>query len=168
MKRATVPGVRAADVNWFWRQGRQRPGVQVWYIGDSGIAATILASLRTQSDPGHHFEVDPAESVSLELSLQIEWDSRYREEDVLDAVRDHLLLADEAMLRPENIGIGAALYRSRIIEAAMAVDGVIGVPDIQHDGLAFTEMGLKPGTGKYFDLESGALLLNGTDGTEGE
>ncbi len=165
---ASVPGVRAVDVGWFWRKGRQRPGVQVWYIGDDGIAATVLSKLRAQSDPGHHFEVEAAANVSLHLSLQIEWNERFRQEDVLDAVRERLLLADDAMLRPENIGIGAPLFRSRIIEGAMSVDGVLGVPDIQHDGFVFTEMGLKPGTGSYFDLESGALLLNGTDGTEAE
>lgn len=157
----TVGGVRAARCVWQWSAQRQRPVVEVWYIGATSIAGNVLQKLRGLSDSVTPIKVDTAVSLPTVLSLSIEIDPRRLEDDVLSAVRTALTNPTSGMLAPENIGIGAALFESRIFAAVLAVPGALAVQGLMLNGSSFPGYGVDPQTGNYFDLEAGTLLLNG-------
>jgi hypothetical protein len=162
---AGAPGVRATRVEWRWHGRRQGPVVQVWYVGEAGIELALAQTLRRLSNDTTAIDVDPAVGRPVHLALDLEVDPRRLKDDVLREARA-ALLGDEGLLAPERIGIGLPLYRSRIFAAVMAVEGVHGVRAILWDGKPFADFARSPGAGRYFDLEAGALLLNGQDGTE--
>jgi hypothetical protein len=164
---ATVGGVRAARVEWRWNQLRQRPVVQVWYIGASTVAATVSQKLRGLSDPATPIEVSQAQPTPVTLSISIEIDPRRFESDVLAAVRSALMDAETGLLAPERIGIGVALFRSRIFETVLEVPGAVAVNGLLWNSESFNQYGRAPQAGKYFDFENGVLLLNGKAGANG-
>ena len=65
------------------------------------------------------------------------------------------------MLAPKQVGIGLALFQSRIFDAVLAVPGAIAVHGLLLNGAAFTDYGMDPGPGNFFDFENGGLVLNG-------
>src|SRR6266566_804918 len=158
---ASVPGVRAVRAEWRWNQLRQRPLVQVWYLGAATVKKDVIAKLNGLSDSVTPIEADQAASVPATLSLSIEIDPKRIEADVLAAVRQALMNTDTGLLAPERIGIGLALFRSRIFDAVLAVPGAVAVTGLMWNGRAFSQYGISAGSGKYFDLEKGSLLLNG-------
>ena len=158
---ASVPGVRAVRAEWRWNQLRQRPLVQVWYLGAATVKKDVIAKLNGLSDSVTPIEADQAASVPATLSLSIEIDPKRIEADVLAAVRQALMNTDTGLLAPERIGIGLALFRSRIFDAVLAVPGAVAVTGLMWNGSAFSQYGISAGSGKYFDLEKGSLLLNG-------
>src|SRR4029079_7032436 len=81
------PGVRAASAEWRWNQQAQRPVVQIFYIGDAGIEDEIKTSLYGLTDPSTPISVTRATGRVETLVLDIKWDERYLEDDVLAAVR---------------------------------------------------------------------------------
>lgn len=164
---ATVGGVRAARVEWRWNNLRQRPVVQVWYIGAAAVAATVSQKLRGLSDPATPIEVSQAQPTPVTLSISIEIDPRRFEADVLAAVRDALMNAETGLLAPERIGIGVPLFRSRIFETVLDVPGALAVNGLLWNSESFNPYGRVPQAGKYFDLENGVLLLNGKAGANG-
>lgn len=169
---ATVGGVRAVRAEWRWNQERQRPVVQIWYIGAAALAAKISQRVRSLSDPATPIEAAQAQPVlvlnsPVKLSIAIEIDPRRLEGDVLAAVRTALMDTTTGLLAPERIGIGLPLFRSRIFEAVLAVPGAAAVTGLLWNERAFDPYGLSPGAGRYFDLENGTLLLNGKAGANG-
>ncbi|HMG73703.1 MAG TPA: hypothetical protein VK582_09390 [Pyrinomonadaceae bacterium] len=163
---ASVGGVRAVRAEWRWNQLRQRPLVQIWYIGAAGVALTVSQKLRGLSDPTTPIEVDQAQAVPASMSISIEIDPRYLEPDVLAAVRTALMDTESGLLCPELIGIGVPLFRSRIFDAVLDVPGTVAVTGLLLNGVAFDPYGISPGAGKYFDFENGTLLLNGKTGVD--
>jgi hypothetical protein len=164
---AAAQGVRAVSAEWRWNQTKQRPVVQIYYIGEPGIESKIAQALRALADPTTPINVSAATPVAREISLDIEINPRYLEEDVLVAVRDALLNKETGLLSPERIGIGKPLYRSRIFETVLAVAGALAVRGLLIDGVGFSDFAITPGAGNYFDFESGAVLLNGKAGSNG-
>jgi predicted phage baseplate assembly protein len=164
---ASVGGVRAVRAEWRWNRLRQRPVVQIWYIGAPALAAKISQRVRSLSDPATPIEAEHAEPVTVTFSMSIEIDPRRLEEDVLAAVRAALMDTGTGLLAQERIGIGLPLFRSRIFQVVLAVPGTVAVTGLLWDENPFDPYGLSPGAGKYFDLESGALLLNGKAGANG-
>jgi hypothetical protein len=163
---ATVPGVRAVSAEWRWNAARQRPLVQIHYVGASPLAPTVSQKLHGLTDPTTPIAVDPATPLPRTLALQIEIDPRHLEADVLRAVRAALMRPETGFLAPERIGIGVPLFRSRLFAVVLAVPGVVAVRGLLVDGLGVPDYGITPGAGHYFDFEAGTLLLNGraTDG----
>jgi hypothetical protein len=158
---ASVSGVRAVRAEWRWNSLRQRPLVQVWYIGAVSIAKDVIQKLRGLSDSVTPIAVELATPVVGILSLSIEIDPRRIEADVLADIRTALMDAETGLLAPERIGIGLPLFRSRIFETVLAVPGTLAVAGLLWNGNAFDSYGIEPGAGKYFDFEHGTLLLNG-------
>ena len=156
---AGVAGVRAVHAQWRWHARKQRPVVQIWYIGQSGIEKTLSQTLRSLSDPSIPIDVKPAQGIPVTLSLDIQIDSRYVKDNVLAAVRKTLMDKKTGLLSPERIGIGQPLFRSRIFERVVAVPGAVAVKDIQWNGKSFSKFAKSPGAGKYFDLKKKSLLL---------
>jgi hypothetical protein len=121
----------------------------------------VAQKLRALSDPSTSIVVDAAQPVIGTLSISIETDERRLEADVLAAVRTALMNPDAGLLAPERVGIGLALFRSRIFDAVLAVEGAVAVNGLMWNVSNFDPYGRKPGAGKYFDFENGTLLLNG-------
>ena len=158
---ATVGGVRAVSAEWRWNVERQRPVVQIYYIGPTPLGATVSQKLRGLTDPTTPIAVDPAAPLPRTLALQIEIDPRHLEATVLAAVRVALLSPETGILAAERIGIGRALFRSRIFATVLAVAGALAVRGLLLDGADFPDYGITPGAGKYFDFEQSGLVLNG-------
>lgn len=166
---AREPGVVAAKSAWRWHETKQRPVAQIYYIGDAGLEAQLRAKLENLVEPFTPLVIAPAEAVVRELSIAVDVDARYLEQTVLANVRAALLDAADGLLAPARIGIGAALFRSRIYECVLAVEGAVSVTSLLLNGEAFPgasalpgqEYGVSPGTGRYFDFAAGGLILNG-------
>lgn len=88
------------------------------------------------------------------------------EDAVFADVKSALLDPESGILAPENIGIGSPLYRSRIFDAVLSVDGAKSVLGLLWDGRPFTDFyPEKPQAGHYYDFEKGSLVINGKAGT---
>jgi hypothetical protein len=157
---SSAPGVRAVRADWAWNPMRQRPVVEIWYIGTAD-SKTLLQTLRALSDSVTPIAVDQATSVPATLALSIEIDPKRLESDVLAAVRAALTTPGAGMLSPELIGIGLPLFRSRIFDAVLSVRGAVAVTGILVNNSPFIDWAVQPGSGNYFDFENGVLLLNG-------
>ncbi len=157
---ANVPGVRAVRAEWRWNDTKQRPVVQIWYIGAASVATLIRQTLSGLTDPTVPISVDEATPVPSNLAISIEIDPRRLSSDVITAVRTALTNTTTGMLAPENIGIGAALFRSQIFEAVLAVPGAVAVDGLLWNGAPFDPYGIASASGTYFDLENGVLSLN--------
>src|SRR5215831_8127008 len=158
---ASVGGVRAVRCEWRWNIKRQRPLVEVYYIGAASVAQSVVKKLRGLSDSVTPIEVDQATAIPSTLSLSIEIDPRRLEADVIAAVRSTLMDPASGILAPEHVGIGLALFQSRIFDAVLAVPGTVAVHGLLLNGSVFKDYGVDPGAGNYFDFETGALVLNG-------
>lgn len=158
---ATVGGVRAVAAEWRWNEQRQRPLVQIYFVGAPALAATISQKLRGLTDPTTPIAVTPATALSVSLAIQVDTDPRRLEADVLKAVRAALLAPAAGALTPERLGIGRTLFRSELFAAVLAVPGATAVRQLLLGGTAFPEPGINPGAGTYLDFAAGGLLLNG-------
>lgn len=160
---ASFPGVTAARAEWRWSGARQTAVIQVDCIAEETTLIALREKIRNLSEPGLQVTVEKAEAAAVALSLAIEIDPKFREEDVLSAVRDRLMNAESGLLAAANIGIGAALFRSRIFAAVLAVPGTVAVTEMLWDGAPFGGMGRDPGRGTWFDIAAGGLILNGRE-----
>jgi len=158
---AGVAGVRAVRAEWRWHSTRQRPVVQIWYIGEEGIENNISQTLHGLSDPTVPIDVKRAEGVPAKLSIDVDIDPGYVEDNVLADVRDALMNEETGLLAPERIGIGQPLFRSQIFWKILEISGTEGILGIQWNDQVLDSFAVKPEAGKYFDLEEGTLLLNG-------
>jgi len=159
---AGLPGVISAQGEWRWNNNKQRPVVQIWFIGTAEVSS-INSSLRNLADPSIALSVEEANPDPLTLSFDVEVDDSYVEKDVLKQVRSALLDSDTGILSAERIGIGKVLYRSQLFEFILAIPGTIAVKDITQNEQAFEAIGIKPDPGYYYDIESGALIINGKE-----
>ena len=161
---ASASGVRTVTAEWRWNGMKQRPVIQLWYIGDENIKKNVGQKLRRLSDPTTPIAVDVAIPIPITMSIDVEIDERYMEDDVLNKIRTALMDSETGLLLPERIGIGKPLFRSRVFEAVMSVEGTLSVRDIIFKFLWFqwswTTHALKSPAGTYFDFEKGGLLLS--------
>ena len=158
---ASFPGVRGVQAEWRWDKNKQRASAHIFYIGDAGIKASLSQRIRSVSDPSTPITIEKALSKPLFISLNIKINPRYLEEDVIAELRDNLINTDSGLLAPENIGIGLPLFRSRIFENVLNVEGTDAVQSILVGSNNFGEFAIVPGTGYYFDIEQGSLIING-------
>lgn len=162
---ARVAGVEAAHAEWRWQQTRQRPGVQVWYLGDDTNKPEVHKKLRLLTDENTPIAVDVVIKIPLGLLLDIEIDERYRDGDVLDQVHEILLGEDDGLLQPANMGFAEPLFRSVLFETILSVPGTVSVR-----GVTLTYWGsqfpwyfaaLSPIAGYVWDFTQGGISLNG-------
>lgn len=183
---AGLSGVLAVHGQWRWNNRRQRPVVQIWYIGDSD-STVITTALHNLADPAVALDVDKAVGVDLTLVFDVEVDDAYVEKDVLDDVRSLLIDEETGLLSPKNIGIGQPLYRSRLFAAVLSVPGTVAVTHMAYrtqstrrkywryvarrrhrtlmsrENTPFNEIAIASDPGFYFDVEGGGLIINGKE-----
>lgn len=161
---AGASGVRAVTAEWRWNGIKQRPVIQLWYLGDENIKKDVGQNLRRLSDPTTPIAVDVAIPIPITMSIDVEIDEMYMEDDVLNKISTALMDSETGLLSPERIGIGKPLFRSRVFEAVMSVEGTLSVRDIIFKFLWFqwswTTHAIKSPAGTYLDFEKGGLLLN--------
>lgn len=166
---AAVPGVRAVETTWGWEGEQQRAVVQCWYAGSPSDGA-VAARLRSMTDPTTPIAAQPAKALPALLILQVELDPAHIASDVTSAIFAVLAAKGRGMLRPEQLGIAQALYRSRLSAAILEVQGAVAVhmsAMLWRDTAgalrywAQDGYGARPGTGAYFDFEAGGIWLNG-------
>jgi hypothetical protein len=164
---ATTPGVRAARAEWRWEGSRQRAVIRIWYIGGAGLEPIVSQRIRAMTVPETPITVGPATALPATLAMDLETDPRRVAADVCTAVRSALLDPDTGLLAPENVGIGTALFRSRLFESCLAVTGAQAVRALLWNGAPFDPYGVLPGAGTYFDFEQGTLDVTGSAATNG-
>jgi hypothetical protein len=159
---ASFPGVQAVQADWRWNAQKQTASAHIFYIGDSGIQASLSQRLRSLSDPTVSITVEPATARPLHISLTVRIDDRYLETDVIAQVRQALTNIDTGMLAAQNIGIGQPLFQSRLFEAILNVEGTVAVDGVFLNRKNFGQYAVTPGAGRYFDVANGGLIINGT------
>ncbi len=160
---SSFPGVRAVQTEWRWDKNKQRAAACIFYIGDQGIQDSLSQRIRSVSDPSTPISVINALSSPLIISINVKVNPRYLEEDVTKHIRETLTNTSHGILAPENIGIGRPLFRSRIFQSVLDVAGTDAVQSILQGGLNFGDFAIVPGTGNYFDIEQGSLIINGKE-----
>ncbi len=157
---AGQPGVLNVASEWRWNDKKQRPVIQLWYIGGSD-STTIETALRNLADPSVALAVDKATEVPMILSFDVEVEDNYIEDKVLADVYYALTNKDTGMFAKTNIGIGAPLYRSQLFAAILAVPGTVTVTNLEYNETPFETLAIKPPAGKYYDFENENLIING-------
>src|SRR5262245_27821216 len=128
-------GVINAHVEWAWDESRQRAVVMVWFISDGGdIAKELRAFLIGQADPNTPLVAVQAQARPSQLVIDLEIDPRFKREIVARQVKDALTNPDTSILALENIQIGQPLFRSRIFDIALSVEGAQSIRGMTVDG----------------------------------
>jgi hypothetical protein len=157
---ASYSGVRAAAAEWRWSHTLQVPAAHVYYLADGDLTELILNKLRSLTQPDTPIQVERALATSARLSIQLVWDPKRFELDVLAAVRAALTNVDIGLLAPEILGIGKTLFRSQLFDAVLSVTGVKSVTGLTYWYSPFSNFGIKAPSGRYFDFTN-QLYLNG-------
>ncbi len=161
---AGQPGVSAVQAQWTWDAQMQLPVVNVWFIGPESIAVPVSQALRAATAPSTPIKASPATPVPITLIVDVRVDRRYQAPLVRAAVIDALGAPSTGLLSPERIGIGAPLFRSRILAEVLAVDGVTTVVGLLWQGSPFEDYGMSPGNGAWFKV---SLTVNATEDQNG-
>jgi predicted phage baseplate assembly protein len=122
---------------------------------DSPFEARLRRHLERFRMAGYDLDVDGPRYVALDITLHICVKPDYFRSEVLRAVRDALgtgVLPDGrlAAFHPDNFSFGEAVYLSRIVAAAQAVEGVEAV---------WTQKFQRMGTPDPASLESGVIPI---------
>jgi hypothetical protein len=159
---ASYAGVRAVAAEWRWSHVLQVPAGHIYYLADGDLTELILNKLRGLTQPDTPIQVERALPLSALLSIQIAWDPKRFEADVVAAVRTALTNVETGMLAPENLGIGKTLFRSQLFDAVLSVTGVTSVTGLHYQEAPFSTFGIKAPAGRYFDFTN-HLYLNGSN-----
>jgi hypothetical protein len=157
---ASYAGVRAVAAEWRWSSELQVPAAHIWYLADGDLTTLILGHLRGLTQPNTPIQVEPAVAMPATLSIQLTRDPKRFEAEVLSSARTALMDVERGLLPPERLGIGKPLFRSRLFEFLLGVTGVVSITGLTYNSAEFSDFGIKPAAGHYFDFTSG-LILNG-------
>lgn len=157
---AGVSGVRAVQGQWRWHEQRQQPVVQIWIIGPDTVREKVLQSLHSLSDPSVPIEVELAQGLPRALNIDVACDPNLEDQVIAD-IQEALMNADSGLLAPEHIGIGQPLFRSRLFDAVLEVEGAESVTGLLWEGSPWIDFRPeKPTPGCYYDFEQGGLTIN--------
>lgn len=128
-------GVINAHVEWAWDELSQRAVVMVLFISDGGdIAKELRAFLIGQADPNTPLVAVEADAQPSQLVIDLGIDPRFTGETVVPQVIQALTNIDSGILALENIPIGRPLFRSRIFDVVLSVEGTRSVRQMTVDG----------------------------------
>lgn len=161
-----VPGVEAAHVEWRWQARQQRPAVQVWYVGDVG-AKTVLEKIRLLVSPSIPVDATRVITSPVHLSIDLEIDQNYIEDDVLEDVYFLLANEDTGVLIPANMSFKQSLVRSKLFFELLSVPGVVNVTGLLVDAFGYnipwSEGGIPLSIESIIDFVAGGISLNGKE-----
>ncbi len=157
---ASYAGVRAVAAEWRWSSELQVPAAHVWYLADGDLTALILGHLRGLTQPNTPIQVERAVASVATLSIQLTHDPKRFEDEVLSSARTALMDVETGLLPPERLGIGKPLFRSQLFEFLLDVTGVVSITGLTFNSGPFSNFGVTPPAGYYFDFTD-TLLLNG-------
>jgi len=157
---ASYSGMRAVAAEWRWSKTLQVPAAHVWYLADGDLTELLLNKLRSLAQPDTPIQVERAAATAARLTIQISYDPKRFETDVLAAARTALMDVETGLLPPERLGIGKPLFRSKLFDFLLSVTGVTSVTGLSYWYSSFSDYGIKPPAGHYFDFTDG-LYLNG-------
>ncbi|MFD9452429.1 baseplate J/gp47 family protein [Streptomyces sp. NPDC059985] len=166
---AGAPGVARAAAAWSWDAAQQRAMVRVFVGDDDRAVASARTALRAACDPNLPLTVLAAVRRPVTLHLGLRLDPDHTAAEVVARVRDALLRAPGGLFAPNVLGLGEALYRSRV-EVCCLVPGVLAVHGLrlEHDGPPTGGPDVKlcgprfaPGEGAWFDVTPSRLFVNG-------
>jgi hypothetical protein len=128
-------GVVNAHVEWAWDESCQRAVVMISFISDGGdIAKELRAFLIGQADPTTPLVAIEAEAQPSQLVIDLGIDPRFSGETVVPQVIQALTNPDSGILALENIPIGLPLFRSRIFDIVLSVEGTRSIRAMTVDG----------------------------------
>jgi hypothetical protein len=158
---AGQPGVLGVQARWTWDDHMQQPAIQVWYLGAPAIATTVLESLRAATAPGTPIRATSATAIPVSVAVTVRVDPAYQAAAVGDAVLAALTAPGTGALAPEVIGVGAAVFRSRLLADIVAVAGVSAVDGLLWQNASFAEYGKTPGDGAWFQVTPTVTAVEG-------
>jgi hypothetical protein len=154
-------GVVNANVEWAWDETCQGAVVKVWFISDGGdIAKALRTFLIGQADLNTPLVAEAAQAQPSELIIDLEIDPRFNTQIVIEQVKQALTNPDTGLLPLENIPIGGPLFRSRIFDAVLSVEGTRSVRAMTVDGRP-APFAITVAQGRYRDFLD-SLLIGGT------
>ncbi|MGF6414015.1 baseplate J/gp47 family protein [Paraburkholderia sp. MM5482-R1] len=159
---AQAPGVSMATAVWSWDASNQRAGVVVYVAGATNVATSVQTVLVAAGDPNRPVFVREATAITVTLTLGLlvtaGMDSGAIESSVTTALCDPLT----GLFSPPSLGIGQALFDSRIDAACLAVSGVVAIQSCSFVFNDQVDPGPQhlPGEGAFFSLASADLFLN--------
>jgi hypothetical protein len=129
-------GVVNAHAEWAWDETLQRAVVKIWFISDGGnIAQDLQSFLIGQADPNTPLVATEATAqTASNLVISLALDPRSNTQTVIDQVRQTLTNSETGILSLTNIPIGRPLFRSRIFEDVLAVEGTQSVQAMTVNG----------------------------------
>jgi predicted phage baseplate assembly protein len=151
-------GVINAHVEWAWDESSQGAVVMVWFISSGGdIARSLRAFLIGQADPNTPLVALEAEAQPSRLVIDLDIDPRFTREAVVAQVKQAMTNPDTGLLALENIEIGRPLFRSRIFDAVLAVEGTRSVHSMTVDGEP-APFAITVGQGRYRHFLDGLVI----------
>jgi hypothetical protein len=151
-------GVVNANVEWAWDETCQGAVVKVWFISDGGdIAKALRTFLIGQADLNTPLVAEEAQAQPSELIIELEIDPRFNTQIVIEQVKQALTSPDTGILALENIPIGRPLFRSRIFDAVLSVEGTHSVRAMTVDGQP-APFAITVAQGGYRDFLDGLVI----------
>src|SRR5262249_4246738 len=134
----------------------------VWFIADGGdIAKELRAFLLGQADPMTPMVAVQAKARPSQMVMDLEIDQRLSGPTVVQQVRQALTDPDTGLLALQNTPIGRPLFRSRILDAVLSVEGTRSVRTMTVDGLP-APFALTVEPGWYRDFREGLVVGTST------
>ena len=151
-------GVINAHVEWAWDESSQNAVVMVWFISSGGdIARQLRAFLIGHADPDTPLIAVEAKPRPSRLVIDLGIDPRFNGEAVESQVRQTLIDPEAGILALENISIGRPLFRSRVFDVVLSVEGTRSVRSMTVDGLP-APFASTVRQGSYIDFLDGLIV----------
>jgi hypothetical protein len=151
-------GVVNAQTTWAWAERTQNAAVYVSFISDGGdIAAKLRAFLLGFAAPNTPIVAVEATPRVSTLAIDLEIDPRFDRKAVAGRVKQALTDPEAGLLALENIPIGQPLFRSRLFEAVLAVEGTQSVRALTVNGLS-APFAIMAGPDRYLDFRNGLVV----------
>jgi predicted phage baseplate assembly protein len=128
-------GVINAHAEWAWDETQQSAVVKVPFISDGGdIASKLRAFLIGFADPNTPLVAIEAKPQPSLMVIDLEVDPRFNGKTVAAQAIQALTNVDTGLLAKQNIPIGQPLFRSRIFDAVLSIEGARSVRVMTVDG----------------------------------
>jgi predicted phage baseplate assembly protein len=151
-------GVVNAHVEWAWDETSHGAAVKVWFISDGGkIAKALTAFLIGQAGPNTPLVAEEAQAQPSKLIIDLEIDPRFNKQIVIEQVKQALTNPETGLLALENIPIGRPLFRSRIFDAVLSIEGTRSVRAMTADGRP-APFAITVVQGRYRDFLDGLVI----------